>query len=152
MPTPETLRRLANEADEQAASLRREADILEQQGVTLRKLADDKESSGLQHGTGERIISAMDVNASGQSSAVKRGAARATRKHPAQVKLYSRKVEGAPAGITIKDLATELDETRARVSSWFATGHANRPVPRHHAEFMRKKYGIPLSAWARIAD
>jgi len=79
--------------------------------------------------------------------AVKRAAGRSRRKHPAQAKLYAQ-------GVTITALAAELGEKRARVSAWMAdpSGDANRPIPRHHAERLRARYGIPLSAWARIGD
>jgi hypothetical protein len=93
----------------------------------------------------ERTIRTMDVNTQGKSASVKRGAGRATRKHPAQKRLYER-------GKTITDIAGELKEGRPRVSSWFADGDTNRPIPRRHAEHLRDRYGIPLNAWLRIAD
>lgn len=93
----------------------------------------------------ERTIRTMDVNPGNATAAVKRAIGRATRKHLAQVKLYEK-------GVTITALAAELGETRARVSSWFADGDANRAVPERHVETMRKKYGIPRSAWTRIAS
>lgn len=93
----------------------------------------------------ERIIRSMDVNTQGRSANVKRGAGRATRKHPAQKKLYEK-------GKTITDVAAELGEGRPRVSAWFADGEANRPIPKRHAEKLRDKYGIPMNAWSRVAD
>lgn len=103
------------------------------------------EPKGLHDDRSNRIMRDMDVNTTGQPSGVKRGAARATRKHPAQKKLYEQ-------GRTITDVARELREGRPRVSAWFAEGEANRPIPRRHAETLRQRYGIPLTAWARIAD
>lgn len=87
----------------------------------------------------------MNVDTRGKSESVKRGAARATRKHRAQRKLYE-------AGVSLTDVARELGEGRPRVSSWFAPGETNRPIPRQHAEYLLAKYGIPLSDWRRIAD
>lgn len=93
----------------------------------------------------ERTIRTMDVNTGSNDARVKAGAGRATRKHAAQKKLYQR-------GMTISSLAIELKEGRPRVSAWFAEGEANRPIPKRHAEKLRDKYGIPLTAWSRIAD
>ena len=93
----------------------------------------------------ERTIRTMDVNTGSTDARVKSGAGRATRKHPAQKKLYQQ-------GKTITSLAAELKEGRPRVSAWFAKGDANRPIPKHHADHLREKYGIPLNAWDRVAD
>jgi len=103
------------------------------------------EPKALHHDRTNRIMHGMDVNTSAHPESVKRGAARATRKHPAQRKLYER-------GRTITDVAKELGEGRPRVSAWMAKGEANRPIPRRHAETLRARYGIPLTAWDRIAD
>lgn len=100
---------------------------------------------GLQGSRSDRTIPDMDVDTSGQSVSVKRGAGRATRKHEAQRKLYEK-------GHTITSIAAELNEGRPRVSAWFAVGDSNRPIPRRHAEYLRDKYEIPLSVWSRIAD
>lgn len=102
-------------------------------------------ASAVDTGGTKRIIRTMDVNTHGSPANVKRGAGRATRKHPAQKRLYEK-------GKTITDVASDLGEGRPRVSSWFADGDANRPIPRRHAEKLRDKYGIPLTAWSRIAD
>ena len=54
--------------------------------------------------------------------------------------------------MTIVGLAKELGETRARVSKWFGGPEENRPIPRHIAELLEQKYGIPVASWQRIAD
>lgn len=102
---------------------------------------------------GDRTIRAMDVDTQGQTEAVRRGAARATRKHPAQELLYK-------AGLTITGLAVLLGEKRSRVSAWMAQGASQRPVPASLADKMAKgivtKSGtvlrIPRTIWARIAE
>jgi hypothetical protein len=109
-------------------------------------MAAEASNEGLRIDRTNSTIRSMDVNTQGQSEAVKRGAGRATRKHPAQRKLYER-------GRTITDVAKELGEGRPRVSAWFApVGKGNRPIPRRHAETLHQKYGIPFAAWARVAD
>jgi hypothetical protein len=112
--------------------------------------AGDKERAmlerGLTSGKPERIIRSMSAQpARVISSDVKRGKGRSTRKHPAQEIFYKK-------GTHIKAVAAELGETRAWVSSWMADGDACRAIPRRHAEYLKEKYGVPLSAWHRIAD
>lgn len=78
--------------------------------------------------------------------AVKRGKSRSTRNHPAQLAFYKH-------GKTIKDVAKEIGETRALVTAWMSDDpEANRQIPRHQAERLRRDYGVPLSAWRRIRD
>jgi hypothetical protein len=93
----------------------------------------------------DRTIGPMDVDTTGQPADVKAGAGRARRRHPAQRRLYEK-------GKTISSIAEELREGRPRVNAWFATGKTNRPIPRRHAEYLRDRYGIPLTDWARIAE
>jgi len=100
---------------------------------------------GLKKPGADRTIGGMDVDTTGREVSVKVGAGRATRKHPAQRTLYEN-------GRTISSIAKELNEGRPRVNAWFAKGEANRPIPARHAQYLLEKYGIPLSAWARIAD
>lgn len=104
-----------------------------------------RDAARLTGGSDGRIIRGMSQPAGTMSADVKRGKGRSTRKHPAQLKFYEHNV-------TIKDVAKELGETRARVSSWMADGDALRAIPRNQAEKLRDKYGVPLSAWKRIAD
>ena len=93
-----------------------------------------------------RIVSIMNVDDTGQTSAVKRAIARGRRNHPAQVILYE-------AGVTITDLAAELKETRQRVSAWMSDKPKDlRGIPRRHVDYLKRKYKIPASAWARIDD
>lgn len=147
--TPAELRKLADETEKRAATLSLEVTLLREQAAMLRAKADSDErrmkEAGLHLDTPERTIRVMDVNTHGMADDVKRGAARATRKHPAQKRLYRK-------GVTITKLAAELKEGRPRVSAWFAEGAGNRPIPRRHAEHLREKYGIPLSDWSRVAD
>ena len=90
-------------------------------------------------------VSPMDVNTQHATEDVKRGAARATRKHKALKRLYEK-------GRTVTSIALELGEGRPRVSAWFAEGDGNRPIPRRHADYLRDKYNIPHAWWARIAE
>lgn len=100
---------------------------------------------GLPSPTGARTIRTMNVDTTGRDAKVKIGASRSRRKHPALKKLYE-------AGVTVTALAQQLKEKRPSVSAWFAAGAGNRPVPRRHADTMEEKYGIPLSAWLKLAD
>jgi AraC-like DNA-binding protein len=104
-----------------------------------------KLSEGLTSTRTDRIVSTVDVQAPNLSSTTKRAAGRAQRKGVAQRMLYEKNT-------TIADLAKELGEKRARVSKWFGPPEENRPIPKHLAERIRDKYGIPLSAWSRIAE
>ncbi|HET6283890.1 MAG TPA: hypothetical protein VFH73_23245 [Polyangia bacterium] len=106
----------------------------------------DAERAALTGETTGRIVSVMNVDDTGQTSAVKRAIARGRRNHPAQVILYE-------AGVTITDVATELKETRQRVSAWMSDRPKDlRGIPRRHVEYLKRKYKIPASAWARIED
>lgn len=101
---------------------------------------------GLTNATPDRIVRVMNVDDTGQSSAVKRAISRGRRNHPAQVLFYE-------AGVTITDVAAELKETRQRVSAWMADNPKDlRAIPRRHVEHLKRKYKIPASAWARIDD
>jgi hypothetical protein len=137
---------LAEQARLVAEKAEAQAKLAREQEAWLRAQAEKAGGDeGLRSTNSERIIRTMDVNTEGRSASVKRGAGRATRKHPAQKRLYEK-------GKTLTDIAAELGEGRPRVSAWFAEHPANRPIPRRHADHLRKKYGIPLDAWLRIAD
>lgn len=103
----------------------------------------DELERGLRESPRPRNMSSMYDVTTG-STAVKKGASRARRKHPAMPKIYD-------ANQTITSIAQELRETRARVSSWMADEEP-RAIPRRHAEYLRDKYKIPLTAWKRILD
>lgn len=145
MPTKRQLGELKQEAAEFLKACEKR---VEQAKAVLRSISEAYEAApddetDLRTDDTKRTIRSMDVNTHGRSASVKRGAGRATRKHPAQKRLYER-------GKTITDIAAELKEGRPRVSSWFAEGDAQRPIPRHHAEYLRDKYGIPINVW-RVA-
>jgi len=94
----------------------------------------------------DSIVSSVQLQGTPKvSSSTLRAAGRATRGGEAQRRLYEK-------DMTIAKLAEKLGEGRARVSKWFGTADENRPIPRRYAEQLLKEYGIPLSAWARIAD
>jgi hypothetical protein len=94
----------------------------------------------------DSIVSTVQLQGSSKvSSSTLRAAGRATRGGEAQRLLYEK-------DMTIAKLAEQLGEGRARVSKWFGTAEENRPIPRKYAEQLLKDYGIPLSAWSRIAD
>jgi hypothetical protein len=132
---------MAEQAEAKALELDGHASVLRQQAVELRKLADTSEA--LQSRDTVRTISrTMRVSQENNDSYVRRGIKRATRNHPAQRKLYKH-------GVTISALARELQIGRERVSSWFAKGDANRPIPEHLAKLIESKYGVPLSDWFR---
>ena len=146
-----TRRELAEIAAQEAALAERKRRLLH---LAKEQIADDAKLVGAERaaflgltgGATGRIVSTMDVDGTGQSEAVKRGIARGRRNHPAQVAFYEN-------GVTIKDVAAELRETRARVSAWMsADPKAVRAIPSRHAEHLKRRFGIPLSAWARIAD
>lgn len=152
--TPEELRRRADETDARAETELEAGRPLEAAALFLRADQDRTaaaemerlgKAKGLPVKLPSRTIHGMSIDTRGFSADVKRGVGRSTRKHPAQTKLYAK-------GVTISALAKELRETRARVSSWMNPGKETRAIPRHHAEYLREHYGIPLSAWARISD
>lgn len=143
------LRARATKLEEEAAALKEDAEGFERAADVLAAagthgLVRIKKRTLPDFGS-NRSIGSMDVDTTGQPARVKLGAARARRKHPAQRALYEH-------GKTVTSIAAELGEGRPRVNAWFADGEANRPIPRRHAERLRDRYGIPLSAWARIAD
>lgn len=148
----ETPRELAAEAEwceARARYLRALAASLEAQAVVLRRREGLARTGELPktlraHDTFD-TVNRMNVDTRGKPESVKRGAARATRRHKAQRKLYE-------AGVSLTDVAKELGEGRPRVSSWFAPGDTNRPIPRKCAEYLRDKYGVPLEDWRRIGD
>src|SRR5688572_7411553 len=100
MPSRKTLLRLADEADAAASRSEATAANLREQAATLRALAEKAGAAGIDgdadvvsvlHSTdSERTIRTMDVNTQGRSASVKRGAGRATRKHPGQKRLYEK--------------------------------------------------------------
>lgn len=147
--TADELLALATRLDEDALEALRSGD---KDGAASAAEAARQHASRLTASAGGRIVRTMNVDTRGRPAAVKRGAGRATRQHPAQKKLYE-------AGVTITDVARELRETRARVSSWMAEDEAgksdkpkaNRPIPRHHAVYLRDRYGVPLGVWKRIS-
>ena len=152
--TPEKLRQVAAELEAKAEDAFRagkgaEGELLAREAWRARDMADERErevaAKGLPGSAPGRTIRSVSIDTRDFSTAVKRGVGRATRKHPAQLKLYQK-------GVTITAVAKELRETRARVSSWMNPGKDTRAIPRHHAEYLRDKYGIPLSAWDRIQD
>lgn len=147
-----TVEQLLSLADKIAGDIKRAEEVaatipqLRKTERGLRKMAAEQAGeSRLRIDRSERIMPDMDVNTHSHDARVRSGAGRATRKHPAQKKLYER-------GKTITSIASELKEGRPRVSAWFADGEANRPIPKRHAETLKEKYGIPLSAWSRVAD
>lgn len=133
---------LAERRPTEAAEAFALAQVYETAAEEMERLARLKDLPGK---SPPRTLRTMDIDTRGQHPDVKRGAGRATRNHPAQQKFYA-------AGVTIKSVAKDLRETRARVSSWMADGEANRPIPRRYAEYLKERYGVPLSAWARIKD
>jgi hypothetical protein len=152
--TPEKLRQVAADLEAKAEEAFRAGKAAEGEAFldaawAARDKADQRErqlaeqANGLPDTSPPRNIRNMSVDTRGFAADVKRGVGRATRKHPAQMKLYAK-------GVTISALAKELRETRARVNSWMNAGKDVRPIPRHHAEYLRERYGIPLSAWDRI--
>jgi hypothetical protein len=141
MPSRDTLLKLADEYKAEAEVLERRAADCRRHEKELRAAAAEE----VDMNSTDSTLRTMDVNTSGKSPALKRGVARATRKHIAQQKFYA-------AGKTISDIAVELHEGRERVSSWMAKGDACRPIPSRHVEYLKKHYDVPRSAWAKTAD
>lgn len=123
-------------ADEAAAVERVRHDL----GVVDQVIAERR---GLATAPKSRTISVVYTQS--DDTRAKKGQSRSRRRHPAQRRLYE-------SGTTITAVAVEMDETRARVSSWMAGGEALRAIPRQRAEYLRARYGIPLRAWRRIQD
>lgn len=94
-----------------------------------------------------RSVSQMNVNSTGLSATTRRAATRASRPHEGLKILYEHDRDQTA-------IARELGETRSRVVSWFAApdSGSNRPIPRKHVNYLRDKYGVPESVWARIQD
>jgi hypothetical protein len=134
-----------------ADTLRRIAADLERQAATLRRAADELDGAdSLIRTDSRRIINATmrndDIDTTGRPKNMKIGAARSRRTHPAMTAWYA-------AGKTITAIATEVGETRARVSAWLAPEPTtNRPIPSKHAAYFERTYGIPTAAWLRIGD
>lgn len=55
-------------------------------------------------------------------------------------------------GVSFAELGRAVKRSRQSVASWVAEGDANRPIPRDVAKYIKDEYGVPLSAWPRIAD
>lgn len=71
---------------------------------------------------------------------------KANRKHPFVEALVS-------LGLTVTEIARELDYPRSTVQSWYDGEKGNaRPIPRKAAEAIRARLGVPLSAWPRKVD
>lgn len=138
VPTPDELRRLADELESRAAELRRAADE-----VDAKMRAALLESEGLD-GTVMRTMTAADAGLNGEERR-RLGIAKARgSKHPFPRALYR-------AGTTVSALAEAHGLDRNIVKSWFAKGTAARPIPRKFANEIERAYGIqPTSAaWPR---
>jgi hypothetical protein len=134
--TPERLLELAEKFDAESKRYAAMAAACREHAAALQRLPE---------GRADRTMSKVDVDTRDHEANVKRGASRATRRHPGLRRIYE-------AGHTVTSLAKELRETRARVSSWFAEGENNRPIPKHQVDYLEKKYGIPRASWRRIAE
>jgi hypothetical protein len=86
----------------------------------------------------------MDAN---EIAPARTGRPSRNRKHPFTAAL-------AKAGVTMTEEAASVRRSRMGLSSFcYPADHPQfRPVPRALAEHWRKKYGVPMSAWPRIAD
>jgi len=86
------------------------------------------------------------IDTSGATRALKIAVGRSRREHPAARAWYEH-------GKTISAIAGEIGETRARVNSWLTDDPvALRPIPRKHVAYFERTYGIPATAWRRVAD
>ena len=56
--------------------------------------------------------------------------------------------------LTIAEIARELKASPSTVKAWYKkpTDDGARPIPRAMADKIRERYGVPLSAWSRIAE
>lgn len=141
LPSKESLLATADEAEARAAAREREAASLRDFAAELRKAAE-KAPRGLPVVDTDDTLPGMNVDTRGKSEAVTRAVGRATRNHPAQRAFYK-------AGKTVGQIAEELREGRPRVSSWMSEDEP-RPIPRHHADYLREHYKVPLSAWKNL--
>jgi hypothetical protein len=138
---------LAEIARARAVLAEREADVARlTEYIGTLELAAKMAGASLTSIREQRSVSPVDVNRNATMTAyTRRASKRSTRDHAGLKLLYEKDVTQA-------SLARELNESRSRVVSWFATGALNRPIPRRHAEYLRDTYKVPLSAWERIAD
>lgn len=71
---------------------------------------------------------------------------RANRKHPFVAALVK-------SGTTVTAIAAELGYSRSSVQSWYDSDADNgRPIPRAAAEAIKRRLGVPLTAWRKITD
>ena len=146
MPTRAQLERLATEADRDAAAWEARAAAAREQARELRRLAAMVDRSVLQ-GTERRSIigSKMVLETTPTTKKLRIAAGRTKRDHAAKRAFLEH-------GKTDSDIAAEAGVSRATVSAWMAEGDGLRSIPRALAERFRKRYGVPLTAWAKIAD
>lgn len=57
-------------------------------------------------------------------------------------------------GLTVAEVAEELKRRPSTVKAWYkaSSDPGFRPIPRDVAKVISKRFKVPLSAWARIAD
>lgn len=86
------------------------------------------------------------MNATGIAPA-RRGRPSTRQKHPFVAALIKHRT-------TATEVATQVGRSKSTVKAWYKDpkGDAFRPIPKEIAEMLRDRYGVPLSAWARIAD
>jgi hypothetical protein len=85
----------------------------------------------------------LDTTMQTDLSSPRRGRPLQRRKHPFVAALLRE-------GLTIAEVATDLKANPSTVKAWYKDPKkdpAYRPIPRHHAERLRERLGVPLSAW-----
>lgn len=134
MPSPLTREQLLAEV----ARVRLEA-------AALTVYADELERLAL---TMSRNPATVETHMHVESAGAKRSAGQFTAeqmKHPFVAMLAKRK-------LTVADVAAAIDVPRSTIQAWYkpVTDAAHRAIPEDSARAIRDRYGVPLSAWARI--
>lgn len=88
----------------------------------------------------------LDTMDATEISPARRGRPSTRPRHPFVAMLKKRR-------LTIAEVAATVKRSPSTVKAWYKpAGDDFRPIPRSIAESLRELYGVPLSAWTRIAD
>lgn len=89
----------------------------------------------------------LDTMDATEISPARRGRPSTRKKHPFVASLLKR-------GLTVAEVAAAVNRSASSVKAWYkpAKDIGFRPIPRSVAEKLQELYGVPLSAWSRIAD
>jgi len=137
--TRDELLRLAAQAAEQAETHEKLAAQLRRQEARFREMAEEALSI---RGNRSIIGSNMELATPGATKKVRIAAGRTKRNHQAKRAFLEH-------GKTDEDISKEVGVGRSTVNAWYA---GSRSIPGKHAKHFEKKYGVPRSAWAKVAE